>query len=141
MAHALLLHQLADLIQIVIRLAADDVLGHHFAHRAGGRIALLGDNATQHVALGEDSRHLSIVHHQKRAQLVGVHLLSGLQDRGGRGNGVNRCPFNGENILNSRHDAAPFEMSHPQPLIPTRYAQRTGSGGHHNKVAIVNAIL
>ena len=64
----------------------------------------MGDDALKDVAFGEHANDLILHGYNQGADLSLVHHTSGLQDGGGGADFVNDRAFDGQNILNSRHE-------------------------------------
>lgn len=90
MADAFFAHQVAELFERSFRLAAGDGGGHDISNNGLRGVLLLGDDAREHVALGEDSCEMSAGFKNKdRADAVHVHELGSFEDRGVRFDGDN----------------------------------------------------
>src|ERR1700733_7675055 len=93
MAEAEFIHQEDTLLHGFIERNGARVRRHDFSDRSVGGVAADGYNAVHNVALGKNSRKLSVAHHGERANIVLHHEASGFEHGVSGIDGINSAIF------------------------------------------------
>jgi len=66
--------------EVVIGADRQGIIGHHFRHAGGSRVAIFGHDTAHQVALGKNPHQLSVVDHGNRADVAFDHRAYGFKD-------------------------------------------------------------